>query len=182
MFECQTARLVLRDLVEDDWKAIFAMSQEPAVRRYQSWLRLSTEAEAQQWVHQAMHHNQLHPRQAYNLAIVQLGSYDMIGWIGTRGDYDFGYALLPSAWGQGYMTEALQSSIDYMFESLAASLVYGECASRNHASARVMEQVGMRLVSQWSELDAAGLSEMHERYAIQVQEWRQRRSEVAPAS
>jgi RimJ/RimL family protein N-acetyltransferase len=181
MFACHTARLVLRDLIEDDWTTIFAMSQSPAVTRYQSWLRLTSEIDAQQWVHQAMHHYQLSPRQAYNLAIVQQDTRAVIGWIGwglpsdrALGDYDFGYALLPSAWGQGYMTEALQSAINYMFESLAANVVYGECASSNRASARVMEKNGMILVSQWSESDATtGTSEIHERYAVQVEAWRQ---------
>ena len=141
MFERHTARLVLRDLVADDWTTLFAMSQAPAVTRYQSWLRLTTETEAQQWVQRAMQHNQLLPRQAYNLAIVQPDLRAVIGWIGwgrpsdrARGDYDFGYALLPSTWGRGYMTEVLQSAIGYMFESLAANLVYGECASSNRSS------------------------------------------------
>jgi len=186
MFECRTPRLILRDFVEDDWTAIFALSQAPAVTRYQSWLRLTNEVEAQQWLQQAIHHNQFHPRQAYNLAIVHQVSHAVIGWIGwgipsdrTHGDYDFGYALLPATWGQGYMTEALQSAIDYMFETLAATVVYGECASSNRASARVMEKNGLRLVKQWSEADQSlGASEMHERYAIQKEEWRYQRRET----
>jgi len=62
MFECRTPRLILRDFIEDDWTAIFAMSHAPAVTRYQSWLRLANETEAHQWLQQAIHHNQLHPR------------------------------------------------------------------------------------------------------------------------
>ena len=50
MFECHTRRLLLRDFIPDDWTAIFALSQAPAVTRFQSWLRLHTEAEARQWV------------------------------------------------------------------------------------------------------------------------------------
>jgi ribosomal-protein-alanine N-acetyltransferase len=188
MFERHTARLILRDLVTDDWTAIFAMSQAPAVTRYQSWLRLTSETEAQQWVQRAMQHNQLHPREAYNLAIVQQESRTVIGWLGwgrpsdqTHGDYDFGYALLPSARGRGYMTEVLQSAIGYMFESLAANLVYGECVSSNRASARVMEKAGMTLVGQWSEPDiTTGTCENHERYAIQLGEWRQQHHASAP--
>ena len=78
------------------------------------------------------------------------------------------------------MTEVLQSAIVYMFESLAANLVYGECASSNRASARVMEKSGMTLVSQWSEPDITGTSADHERYAIQREEWRQRHHVSAP--
>jgi len=72
------------------------------------------------------------------------------------------------------MTEALQSALGYMFASLAAKLVYGECAANNRASARVMQKNGMKLVGQWDELDTiTGASELHERYAVEVEEWRQ---------
>jgi [ribosomal protein S5]-alanine N-acetyltransferase len=187
MFELYTARLLLRDLVADDWPAIYAMSQSPAVTQYQSWLRLADETEAREWVQRASYHNQLEPRQAYNLAVVQLEPREVIGWFGwgrpsdrSRGDYSFGYALLPSAWGHGSMSEALQAGLGSMFETLAATLVYGECASSNRASARVMEKAGMALVHQWDEADpATGATETFYRYAMQVAEWRQHRSQLS---
>ena len=181
MFECHTRRLLLRDFIPDDWTAIFALSQAPAVTRFQSWLRLHTEAEARQWVQQAIYHNRLQAREAYNLAIVHLASDTIIGWIGwgrpsnqSYGDYDFGYALLPEFWGQGYMTEALQAALHTMFETLSASQIYGECAQSNRASARVMAKNGLRSVQQWSEQnEQSGLSEIHERYRISLEEWQQ---------
>lgn len=180
MFELDTPRLLLRDFVADDWRAIYAMSQAASVTLYQSWLRLTNEADARHWVQQAIYHNQLQPRQAYNLAVVQRDPHTILGWLGwgvpsdpTRGDYNFGYALLPEAWGHGYMTEALQAAMSYMFEPLAATSVSGECASSNRASARVMEKVGMTRVHQWQENDTTtGKIETYERYMIQVAEWR----------
>jgi hypothetical protein len=74
-------------------------------------------------------------------------------------------------------------AIDYMFEPLEARLVYGECASSNRASARVMEKCGLTLVAQWNEPDATtGTGETHQRYAIGVGEWRQQRSASGPRS
>src|SRR3712207_3840485 len=129
---------------------IYALSQEPDVTRFQTWLRLSSEEEARQWILNAIDHNQRVPRYAYNLAIVTQHDAQAIGWIGwgrasdpAKGDYDFGYALLPGAWGNGYMTEALQAAVNFMFESLHAELVFGECAESNHGSARVMEKAGL---------------------------------------
>ncbi len=172
-----TSRLVLRDFVEEDWSAIYALSQQASVTRYQTWLRLSTVAEAQSWVHNAMYHNRLHPRQAYNLAVVYQDQ--VIGWIGwgqatnkAFGDYDFGYALVPAAWGRGFMTEALQAAINYMFETLDAHRIFGECASTNTASARVMEKVGMTLSAVWIEQnDVTNEEEEHRRYTIDVAAW-----------
>jgi ribosomal-protein-alanine N-acetyltransferase len=177
MLKLSTPRLVLRDFIESDWSAIYALSQEAVVTRYQTWLRLSTVAEAQQWVRNAIYHNSLQPRHAYNLAVVY--QHQVIGWIGWGratnsefGNYDFGYALLPTAWGHGFMTEALHAAITYMFQSLDAQRVFGECASMNTASARVMEKVGMTLSATWSEHNkATDEEEEHRRYIVDVTSW-----------
>ena len=102
MFALETTRLTLRDFVEDDWTLIRAMSQAPEVTCFQTWLRLDSDADARRWIKDALHHNQLQPRHAYNLAIT--AQEQPIGWLGwgraaepALGDYDFGYALLPSA-------------------------------------------------------------------------------------
>lgn len=176
MFELHTPRLVLRDFVEDDWAAIYAMSQSPAVTRYQSWLRIEDEAAAREWVREAMYHNALVPRQAYNLAVVLAASGATIGWFGygrpsdaARGDFNFGYALLPSEWGRGFMTEVLVAALDYMVDAQGAKLVTAECANSNIGSARVMEKAGMRLVERWDELDDyTGKMEAYRRYALRV--------------
>jgi [ribosomal protein S5]-alanine N-acetyltransferase len=177
MLILQTARLILRDFIEDDWHAIYALSHAPTVTQYQTWLRLPNEAAARQWIHNAIYHNQLEPRHAYNLAIVN--QQQVIGWIGwgqpsdrTQGDYDFGYALLPSVWGHGYMTEALDTAITYMFEMLNAERIVGECASSNESSARVMEKVGMLRVATWNEQnDVTGMLEEQYRYALAREDW-----------
>lgn len=177
MLTLHTSRLVLRDFVESDWSAIYALSQESIVTQYQTWLRLSTVAEAQHWVQNAIYHNSLQPRRAYNLAVVH--QHQVIGWIGwgratnsALGDYAFGYALLPAAWGHGFMTEALYETMSYMFQSLDACRIFGECASTNIASARVMEKVGMTLSATWIEQSqATGEEEEQRRYTMNVTKW-----------
>lgn len=131
MFAIRTARLLLRDFVEADYAVIRALSQEPAVTRYQTWLRFAGETDARRWLHDVIYHNQRQPRQAYNLAIAE--QQQVIGWIGwgrpddpTLGDYSFGYALYPAAWGKGYMTEALRAACDVMFNALDAERIVGE--------------------------------------------------------
>ena len=59
-----------------------------------------------------------------------------------------------------------------MFHSLHARRVFGECASMNVASARVMEKVGMTLSATWIEQDqTTGEEEEHWRYTIDVTAW-----------
>ena len=179
MFELHTPRLLLRDLVAGDWRAIEEMGQSHEVTRYQTWLRVTSAAEARDWVQQAIYHNELPERQAYNLAVCLREPQRAIGWLGwgppserAHGDYSFGYALLPSAWGRGYMTEALRAAIANMFERQAAGSVAGECAASNVASARVMEKCGLARVAEWEERDAeTGVAEMHYRYVVGREAW-----------
>jgi RimJ/RimL family protein N-acetyltransferase len=82
MFQLQTTRLILRDVTKEDASLIQRMAQEPAVTRYQSWLILNSEEEIQQWVQNAIFHNNQQPRYAYNLAIVDSSLNREMGWIG----------------------------------------------------------------------------------------------------
>ncbi len=174
-----TRRLVVRDFIPADWRMVYALSREPEVIRYQTWLRLPDEEAARRWVYDAIDHNRHTPRGAYNCAIVMRHDGHAIGWLGwgrasepAKGDYNFGYALLPAMWGQGYMSEALRAALDFMFGTLGAQEVTGECALSNRGSARVMEKAGLHLVEQWDEHDAeTGASEQHTRYAIGYADW-----------
>lgn len=180
MFQLLTPRLVLRDVIVDDWTFVHALSAEPLVTRYQTWLRLPTAQDAQRWVADVTHHNALEPRVAYNLAIVERATEQGMGWIGwgppSSGDplpYNFGYALLPTFWHRGYMTEAVRVMLQWAFEHAQRASIFGECAASNGASRRVMEKAGLRLVAHWAEPDeVTGEPQAHLRFAMTMQEWR----------
>ena len=179
MFRLETPRLILRDLEEADEALIVRMAQEPGVTRYQSWLRLESPQEVQRWLRDAIHHNSLQPREAYNLAIVERATGQPVGWIGwgrrsdpKQGDYSFGYALLPAYWGRGYMTEALRAAVQFMFDVLGANRVSDFCESSNVASARVMEKAGMSPVERWAEVSEDRQCIEYVRYATERTEWR----------
>jgi [ribosomal protein S5]-alanine N-acetyltransferase len=179
MFELHSPRLVLRDFVEADWAAMYALSLEPEVTRYQTWLRLPDQARAREWVRDAIDNNKIRPRTTYNLAIALASSGRVVGWIGwgrpsdpAKGDYNFGYALHPDVWEQGYMTEALAAMVDFIFETLGAQMVTGDCASSNRGSARVMEKAGLVLTGRWYEPDdETGSSQEMLRYTITFADW-----------
>jgi RimJ/RimL family protein N-acetyltransferase len=75
----------------------------------------------------------------------------VIGWffIGTSdsdcvGERSFGYLLDCTWWNRDYMTEALGVVLSFEFGALGTSRVHATCETANRASARVMEEVGMR--------------------------------------
>jgi RimJ/RimL family protein N-acetyltransferase len=157
MLKLETERLILRDFETNDINLFHDMSIEEKITNYQKWFLGKNGYK--QWVEDSIDHNNRTPRFAYNLVIILKSNGKAIGWLGWGTDdleirrYDFGYALLPEYWNKGIMAEALKCGVDYMFNELNASIVFGECVVDNIGSARVMEKVGLILTKEWDEVN-----------------------------
>ena len=53
-----------------------------------------------------------------------------------------GYWLDESHWGKGYMTEAVQSVLDYGFNTLQLNLITANCYPHNERSQKVLKRHG----------------------------------------
>lgn len=62
-----------------------------------------------------------------------------------RGDdrAELGYWVARPEWGKGYATEAAGAMLRYGFVALGLHRIHADCLSRNPASARVLEKLGM---------------------------------------
>lgn len=67
----------------------------------------------------------------------------VVGVETINGDYDLGYWLRETAWGNGIMTEAAQAVVDWHFENRIDDIHSGHLP-RNHASRRILETLGFR--------------------------------------
>lgn len=56
-----------------------------------------------------------------------------------------GYWLRHDYWGRGICPEAVAALINHAHEQLGTTRIVGECLSRNRASARVLEKLGLTL-------------------------------------
>ncbi|MEZ4737146.1 MAG: GNAT family N-acetyltransferase [Caldilineaceae bacterium] len=175
-----TARLHIRDLCEADWPALHALRTNPEVYRYNHF-GPESEEETRIWIRETMEHNNLTPRLSHNCSIVLKATGQVIGWIGfglpsphkaQYSDISFGYALSPTFWHQGYMTEALQALLAFVFTTTAADSVSDTCDVRNIGSARVMEKAGLRQVERFAAFDDK-INQPTEsyRYLIRRTEW-----------
>lgn len=85
--------------------------------------------------------------------------------------HEIGWRLRPEHWGQGLASEAAEHMAAFAFERLQAPLLCAICDPDNHASARVMQRLGMR----WR-----GLETWYERscatYAMDAADWQARRA------
>jgi RimJ/RimL family protein N-acetyltransferase len=89
-------------------------------------------------------------RADYHLAIVLKAAERLIGGCrieirsAAHGSGDVGYVLDRQHWGHGYMTEATRALVGFGFGRLALHRIWAACDVDNHASARVLEKLGMR--------------------------------------
>ena len=57
MFSIETPRLIIRDLLESDLKPFFQLGSDPAIKRFQHYIRVENENEARSWLQNAVFHN-----------------------------------------------------------------------------------------------------------------------------
>ena len=145
----QTRRLELREFAPDDAAAIQEYAGDVDVVRFLDWGPNAPEDTAQ-FLARARAARDAVPRAAYHLGIVLRAGGALIG--GCRIEIrsaenengDLGYVLGRRHWGRGYATEAVQSLLDFGFRRLELHRIWATCDVDNHASARVLEKVGMR--------------------------------------
>lgn len=147
----QSPRLEIRDLRPEDFEQLLVISSDPEVTRTNDYLPAEADA-LRSWLAETLASEAGQPRMSHHSAIRLKGSHEIIGWIGLQltnepelGRVDFGYALAPTFWNKGYMTEAVHAMLTYCFDTLEADRVTAFHMSDNAASGRVMLKAGMRL-------------------------------------
>jgi len=151
MLAIETERLVLRDFVEEDWRAVHRYASDLDVMRFIIY-RANSEEETRGFIRTALEQAQSEARERYEFAIVlregpEAG--ELIGGCGIGSgnlewEAEFGYCLNPGYWGRGYGTEAAGALLRFGFEVLGMHRIYARCNAANEGSARVLEKCGLR--------------------------------------
>ncbi|HYQ24269.1 GNAT family protein [Stenotrophomonas sp.] len=144
-----SARLVLSPIRRDDAAALFALQSDPDVMRFwnhPAWTR-PTEARAQIDDDLAAHTTgtQLKLAVRESLDGPLLGICVVFALDRDAARAEIGYLLAPDKQGQGYMHEALQQVVTYLFEILGLHRVEAEIDPRNRPSAHVLDRLGFHL-------------------------------------
>lgn len=144
----ETERLILRPIEETDVSALFPLINDADVARdMMSVPHPYPEEEYAPWIRQAR--EKMERREQFDMAIVlketglPIGSCGImnISWDHMRGE--IGYWLGKPYWGRGYMTDAARRMIEFGFHELGFERIHAYCFTRNGASARVLEKVGL---------------------------------------
>jgi ribosomal-protein-alanine N-acetyltransferase len=140
-----TDRLLLRQPVAGDAEAIYGgYASDPEVTRYLQWSPLTGITAALRFI-QGCEERRASGTE-FTWAITMKSSSGVIGVVhcSPRGHKaELGYALARSYWGQGYMTEAAQAVMDWLFTSPKIHRVWATCDVENVGSVRVLEKLGM---------------------------------------
>lgn len=145
----ETERLVLREFRADDWTAMASYWSNPLYGRFNPE-RADPEAFVRDLVARFVAAQTAQPRTAWQVAIVDTASGNLIGNCGIRvndpeqREANIGYELNPAVWGRGYATEAASAILRFGFAELGLHRIWAECVADNTGSARVLEKLGLR--------------------------------------
>ena len=175
--QLESERLLLREFNLADWPAVNAYTSDPEVVKYMPFDPTS-DAQTREHLSQCLATAAEQPRRIYELAVVLRAQNQLIGtatialYPQERRHASFSYLLHRKYWGHGYATEAMRMLINFGFSVLQLHRLEDTCDTRNLASARVMEKLGMRREGHLRETiwkDGQWYDEYI--YAILVHEW-----------
>ena len=145
--ELKTERLCLRPITRKDLRAVLAYACDLSNAEYMVYYP-KTEQEAVSYVEETA--SQWEEPITYEFAVLLDG--EMIGtvslWLEEADGVEIGWILNRHYWGCGYGTEAAAAVLRFMSEELGISSCISCCDTRNIASARMMEKLGMKRILQ----------------------------------
>lgn len=139
---------MLRRLSCEDLPEFQAYRHDPELCRYQGWLPMSDD-EATEFLCEMNTAALLNRGNWTQIAIAKPDSGQLIGDIGVFLDQygcyaEVGFTLARHAQGRGIATAAVREAISIIFAVTEVDRVFGITDSRNSASIRLLEHVGMR--------------------------------------
>ncbi|HEU4499604.1 MAG TPA: GNAT family N-acetyltransferase [Sphingomicrobium sp.] len=145
----ETDRLILREWGEGDSDRFYAVMNTPAVMRY-----LGGVQERAKWDAAAGRILGFQRDYGHTFWLLERKEDgELLGFCGLKrvnaegtplkGEFEIGWRLRESAWGQGYAKEAAIASLDLAFERFGATYVVALTVNANAGSQGLMNRLGM---------------------------------------
>ncbi len=148
-FPIPTQRLLLREFTAADEPDMHEYASDPLVSKYESW-GPNTREITHEVLSRRLGEQKQWPREDVHLAVELREERKLIGsirlWVVDRvtSTAELGYTLNRAYWNKGYATEAARAVLERGFGMLNLHRICASCDTRNVASWRVMEKIGMR--------------------------------------
>jgi ribosomal-protein-alanine N-acetyltransferase len=157
----ETDRLILREILLSDAKALFEMDRNPHVHQYLWNKPLTDIAQTQSYINSVR--KQYMDYNIGRFAIILKENSMVIGWCGLKYNteminnkvnfYDIGYRLNENYWGKGFASEASFPWIDYAFNIMKLKVVEAAVHQANQASNAILQKIGLKITNQYLEDD-----------------------------
>ncbi|MCY0969992.1 GNAT family N-acetyltransferase [Chryseobacterium wangxinyae] len=145
----ETERLILREILQEDAEAFFAMDSNPEVVKYVGIKPLTDISQSVKMIESIR--NQYIENGIGRWAVVRKEDKKMVGWSGLKlikeinnhqNIYDLGYRFTPEYWGKGYATETSIAVLNYAFNEMKLNNVFAYADVENYASNHVLKKLG----------------------------------------
>lgn len=144
----ETPRLILRKAELGDITDLYEYASNPLVTKYTTWEHHKTMDATKQFILYLL--DRYAKKKVADWGMVHketqkfIGTCGFTGWDIEHSKAGIGYAMNPTFWGKGLMTEAVKALIDFGFIKMKLNRIEATCTTENIGSRRVMEKVGMR--------------------------------------
>lgn len=143
----ETKRLVLRPFSPEDAHVVQELAGHKDIAS--TTLNIPHPYEdgmAEEWI--ATHEERYRKGEAVIFAIRLREGDRLMGSVGLEisakhGRAELGYWVAKPCWGMGYATEAAAAVVDYGFDALGLNRIFARHLTRNPASGRVIQKIGM---------------------------------------
>ncbi len=149
----ETERLLLRPFAADDLSALTELHAIDAFWWY-PLRRAMTLDETRAFLERRLEYTTTREYDVW--AAIEKESGALVGWAGLSAPeflpeimpaVEVGWRFDPAVWGRGLATEAGRAGLEYGFTTLGLDEIVSVCERENIASARVMQRIGMRRIS-----------------------------------
>jgi len=150
----ETERLVIREMLPTDVDEMFELHNDPEVHTYLGNKTVSSKDEVVEII--KFVRQQYQDTGVGRWVIIDKRTNEFVGWTGLewvtketnnhKNYYDLGYRLIKRFWGQGIATESAWASLDYAFDELHATEVYGMADCNNSGSNKILKKVGLKFI------------------------------------
>ncbi|MGM9986181.1 MAG: GNAT family N-acetyltransferase [Bacillaceae bacterium] len=145
----ETARLYLRKMNEEDMENIKFALQDIEVMY--AWEHAFTDEEVREWIEKNITR---YKQDGFSyLVAFEKNNGNFIGMmgplieqIGDNKHIGVAYILKKAAWHKGFAVEGVKGCLAYAFNELGAKEVIAQIRPTNHASQKVVERLGMKVV------------------------------------
>lgn len=166
----ETDRLILREMTEEDYEAIYAFLADPDVMKY--YPHTFDEEKVKNWIKRNIERYQIFGFGLWAVVLKETG--EVIGDCGLTMQLingqikpEVGYHIRKDKQRKGYGSEAARACRDWTFEHTPFNIVYSYMKSTNVASYSTAAAMGMKLVDEYED-DKNAKTKV---YAITREEW-----------